>query len=508
MLPLANTPKLRAEPPSTDVRPSDPAILHSLRFMRERRGKILLSSAAILIPCFWHRHIEAGDLGSHLYNAWLAQLVHQGKAPGLWLAHQWNNVLFDFLLSTLGGIFSLQNAERIAVALAVLLFFGGSFALVGAANRRAPWSLLPLLAMISYGWTFQMGFVNYYISLGFAFFGVALLWRGNRWERVAALLLFVPLAYMAHPLGLLWFLAAAIYVGLAMTTPRRYQSALFCAACGALVLLHFYLARHFVMDRPDLPYSFFTGADQFVLFGGRYNAVKLAAVILAIAAFGADLVARRREPHRDASYAIPLQLYLLAELGVVLLPDGIHLPPYASAIALLTERLTSVAAVLACCVLGTMRPRQWHWIAFGALALVFFAFVYRDTATIDHMETRVEQLVRTLPPGSRVMATVMPFPGSRVVIQHIVDRACIGHCFSYGNYEPASGQFRVRATSPNPYAMWNDRDTAAMEEGWYEVRPQDLPVYQIYQCSRGQTDMCVAPLAAGDGNDDLGVHPP
>src|SRR5262249_52154204 len=44
---------------------------------------ILAVSVLLLIPCFWHRRIEAGDLPSHVYNAWLAQLIGQGQAPGL-----------------------------------------------------------------------------------------------------------------------------------------------------------------------------------------------------------------------------------------------------------------------------------------------------------------------------------------------------------------------------------------------------------------------------------------
>jgi len=36
--------------------------------------------------------------------------------------------------------------------------------------------------------------------------------------------------------------------------------------------------------------------------------------------------------------------------------------------------------------------------------------------------------------------------GAVQFIAHSVDRACIGHCFSYSNYEPSSGQFRVRAS--------------------------------------------------------------
>ncbi len=59
---------------------------------------IVVISALLLILCFWHRHIEAGDLGSHLYNAWLAQLIEQGRTPGLYTVRPWTNILLDVLL--------------------------------------------------------------------------------------------------------------------------------------------------------------------------------------------------------------------------------------------------------------------------------------------------------------------------------------------------------------------------------------------------------------------------
>ncbi len=64
----------------------------TLAFLRRKRWLILAVSAAVLIPCFWHRRIEAGDLGSHVYNAWLAQLIEKGQAPGLYIAKRWNNI--------------------------------------------------------------------------------------------------------------------------------------------------------------------------------------------------------------------------------------------------------------------------------------------------------------------------------------------------------------------------------------------------------------------------------
>jgi len=162
------------------------------RFIADRWIRLLTISALILVPCFWHRHIEAGDLGSHVYNAWLVQLIEHGQAPGLRIAYPSTNILFDSLLSGLAKILGLHAAEILSVAIAVLIFFWGAFALVTAETRRAPWLLTPLLAMVAYGWTFEMGFFNYYISLGLSFFALAILWRGTIRECAVAIVL-IPL---------------------------------------------------------------------------------------------------------------------------------------------------------------------------------------------------------------------------------------------------------------------------------------------------------------------------
>src|SRR6202045_5298316 len=105
------------------------------QFLRTRKWAILAVSVVIIVPCVWQRRIEAGDLGSHVYNAWLAQLIERGQAPGLYLARQWNNVLFDFLLLKLGNLFGLAAAQKILVPSCVLVFFWGAFALVAAVSR-------------------------------------------------------------------------------------------------------------------------------------------------------------------------------------------------------------------------------------------------------------------------------------------------------------------------------------------------------------------------------------
>src|ERR1700722_5723652 len=490
-----------------ETEPSSSAFAISALFLRRNSFKILAVSAVVLVPCLWHRRIAAGDLASHMYNAWLAQLIERGQVTGLWLEARWNNVLFDLLVSGLGKFFSLQVTEKIGVSLCVLVFFWGAFALVSAASKRAPWFLVPLFAMIAYGYTFHMGFFNYYLSLGLAFFGIAIFWRGKKWERLIPMVI-APLILLAHPLGLAWMAGAIVYIAIAETIPMQYQPWLLLIAGIALALIHFDFWRHYeIMVQPNAFY-FFNGADQLLLFGPRYDIPRIALICFAVAALAVDIYARTLDRADLKKYAIPAQLYVLLILAARLLPDAIRFRPGNSAlIALLTERLTSVTVVVFCCVLGAMRPRWWYSIGFTAIAAVFFAFVYQDTKIVNQMEDKAAQLERTLPRNSRVLATIKPpQPGSRISIQHIADRACIAYCFSYGNYEPSS-EFRVRASQGNPYVMSDYDQVVDMEDGTYEVQPEDLPAYQLYQCSPSGTELCIRSLEAGEQNDRLGVHP-
>ena len=483
------------------------ALLQAFTFARAQALRILIVSAAVVIPCFWHRDIVSSDLGSHLYNAWLAQLIRQGRLPGLWIARQYTNVLFDYLLSGFGAAFGLHLGEKLAVSLAVLVFFWGSFALVAAAARRAPWFLAPCIALFAYGWTFHLGLFNYYLSLGFAFFALAILWRGSVREWIAVVPL-GALCVLGHPLGLAWLAGGGAYVVVAERMPHRaYQLLESLVAAALLFGAHKYVWAHYnVYSEPDPP-STFTGLDQLYLFSPRYHVVQYALIAFAVIALIVDSVYVRGKRDAWGAYLLPLQLLALAEFGVQLAPGGVHFPPPTAALALVTERLTSISAVLICCVLGVMRPRKWHLAASAGIAVIFFGLVYRHTAAVLRMEQQVVQLVSQLPPNQRVMGTILSPPDSRVLLQHILDRACIGRCWSYGNYEPSTGLFRVRAAPGNPYVLSSYDDAVDMENGEYTVQPEDLPVYQVYQCDESGTRLCIRPLEAGEENDRLGVHP-
>ncbi len=480
------------------------ALAQSFGFARKYWIRLLGISVILLVPCFWHRTIVATDLGSHLYNAWLAQLIRHGQAPGLWIARQWTNVLFDLLLTGFGSLFGFAAAEKLAVSIVMLIFFWGSVAFICAATRRAPWFLMPCIAIVTYGWTFHMGFFNYYLSLGLSFFCLAILWRGKNWERIIAIAM-MPLILMAHPFGFIWVVAAALYIALAETIPRRYGFILVILAGASLLLIHAYFWSHYIVEPEPGRFYRFNGLDQLVLLGSRYYMPERALLIFAIVAVAIDAI-RHRKRGFWTDLSTPLQLYIVAELAILLFPRGVTFPTHV-AIALITDRLTSVSAVLGCCVLAAMQPKKWHFAVSSLIAVVFFSLVYKDTGTINRMEMEVERLVTALPPGQRVVATIMPLGDSRISVQHIVDRACIGHCFDYGNYEPGSAVFRVRALPGNPYVI-DDYDLATdTEEGTYVVQPEDLPLYQVYQCTESGTELCIRPLQAGEENDRLGVHP-
>jgi hypothetical protein len=479
-------------------------------FLRQNSLQSLAISAAVLIPCFWHRRIEAGDLASHTYNAWVAQLIERRQVPGLWLARQWNNVLFDMCLSRLGGLVGLRLAEKICVSAAVLIFFWGAFAMVGAITRRAPWSLTPCIAMFAYGWTFQQGFLNYYISLGLAFFGIALLERGRGLERA-----FVPvllaLAWMAHPLGVAVLLGLGFYVLAAAKLEARNQPLLFTGTALLLMQASNYIVRHYPVYWPDRGtlQAFLThsGADQLLLYSARYRLPADLLVAFVPICLAVDVYFRRKRHEALSIYALPLQLYGLAFLVGILLPSAVMLSRYAVPVGLLQARLTSLTGLMACCLLGVAKPQKWHLPCLAAIAIVFFLFLYADTGQLNKMEEQIENYASAMTPGQRVIANIGPPTGSRLLINHMVDRACIGLCFSYGNYEPSSGQFRVRAQAGNPFVISDGARVGQVEGGSYVVRVEDLPISGIYRCRINETELCVRELGVGERNGFVDAQP-
>ncbi|HLW84179.1 MAG TPA: hypothetical protein VKR60_03130 [Candidatus Sulfotelmatobacter sp.] len=487
---------------------TEPLWFRAVGFVGERWLRIIAISIILLLPCFWHKRIEAGDLASHTYNAWLAQLISRGQAPGLYLVRQWNNVLVDVALAKLGGAVGFAAAEKIVVSACVLIFFWGAFAFIAAATRRPPWVLTPAIAMIAYGWTFQMGFMNYYVSLGFAFFAAALFWRGHGIDWIAGLFL-TGLVLLAHPMGFLALLGIVAYIRLAEMCYGWRRWAVFGSAFLAVLALHWYIVRHFQVGYWDTAtFYLMNGADQLVLYGKFYLIPAMFALIFGAGCFIYGRMQGRKTGEPRWAVRTALELWVILLFVAAMIPEVLFLPQYAAPIAFAVARLTSVTAIVGLCILGSVQPRKWHLAGLGACAAIFFVLLYRDTGTLNRMEHQIEEMVKTLPQGRRVTETVFGPQEWRIqFINHMVDRACVGRCFTYSNYEPSSGQFRIRVRPGSPLVTDSADHSEAMENGEYEVRPQDLPTTQIYQCDEKDfTRLCVRDLAAGEKNGRLGYR--
>jgi hypothetical protein len=480
-------------------------------FLRQFKLRVLLISVLLVLPCVWHRRIEAGDLPSHVYNAWLAQLIARGQAPGLYIVTQWHNVLFDVTLLRLANVVGLAAAQKIVVSICVLVFFWGAFALIRATTGRPPWFFIPCLAMLAYGYSFSMGFMNYYLSLGLACFAMAILWNARRSDWiVGAVIAFVAL--LAHPIGFLWMVGTLAYIHVRARVPGWWKLALPLSAASAFAAVKWYMSR-----RPDLfvdwdrgPFYFYNGADQLALYGQRYFYLAGAAFFFGVVCAATDLFSRGRESSSWKPFELPFELYAVTFCATALLPENLRLSVNAGWIGVLGSRLTTISAILGLCILATLKQRKWHLAGFGVCAIAFFGFLYQDTGWLNRLEANAEKLVENLPSGTRVIVTARAPADSRIAfVGHAIERACIGHCFSYANYEPASREFRIRVGKESRLAIASTDLGEDMSSGEYELDDSDLPMKQIYQCDGGDlTKLCIRDLLAGETNGRLSVKLP
>jgi hypothetical protein len=483
-----------------------------IAILREPRLRFAFVSAVLLIPCLWHPRIEAGDLPSHVYNAWLAQLIEKGQAPGLYLARQWNNILFDYCLLHAANVVGFPAAQKIVVSACVLIFFWGVFALIAAITDRLPWFLAPCIAMLCYGYSFNMGFLNYYLSIGLACLSLAFFWRGRGMDWIAGIVL-MPSVLLAHPIGFVWLIGTLAYMQIRKRLPGWWKLALPLSAVAGFFPFYWYLTQHavkFTADWDRGPFYLYNGADQLALYGQRY--VWLAAGLFCFGVFcvAFEAIAGCRGKESWKPSALLFELFFVTFFATALLPENLRLSLYAGWVGLLGSRLTTISAILGLCILGFLKSRKWHVAGFGACAVVFFGFLYQDTKWLNQLEANAEALVRTSPPGTRVIPTIWAPAGSRVAfVGHVVDRACIGYCFNYANYEPSSGQFRVRVRPGSRVVTDSSDDSEDMSAGQYAVQDEDLPLKQIYQCDPADlTRLCIRDLQSGEKNGRIGYHPP
>jgi hypothetical protein len=436
---------------------------------------ILLISALLLLPCFWQPLIQAGDLSSHVYNAWLAGEIEAGRTAGLAIVAPWTNVLFDKLLASLIAVSGVDSGQKLAMSLLVLNFFWAAFWTVSVVAGKRPWFLVPLLAAFTYGWTFHAGFCNYLLALGLALWALGVLARGRlavHFVAAAALALF---SLAAHPLPVVWALGIASYWGVAERLEAGKRIPLLLSAMGALALLA--LSLRIAFSTRWAPEQLFqaTGFDQLWVYGGPAYVSLFALTFVPFLAFLIEFAP-------GSLKALPTQIFLLTAFTIAVIPTRIDFPMYRHGLVFISDRMSLAAAVAACVLLAQIKPPRIVKAALLVLPAIFFAAIYKDAAALNRIEAKMRLALREVPRGSRVVGGLkLCTPGSRLdPLAHMVDRACAGSCFSYANYEPSTWQFRIRAVSPSPQVVTSYADAWALESGSYVVRESDTPLYQVY----------------------------
>jgi len=220
-----------------------------------------------------------------------------------------------------------------------------------------------------------------------------------------------------------------------------------------------------------------TGVDQLWIFDTKYY-LAMTALMMAEALLFLRLA--RTGGARRVISSIPFHLAVIAAAAVFVLPTAVQIPGYAHLLAFLAERLSLGVGVCVCAVLAAAEPRRVERYAIAAAALLYFGMVYRDERVLNAFEDRLQRAVAPVPPGDRVISLILGDYGMRAnAVTHMIDRVCLGRCYSYANYEPSTKQFRIQAVAPNRIVAADYGDSFRLQTGGYVVQDADAPLHAV-----------------------------
>jgi hypothetical protein len=471
-------------------------------------AKAIIASVAVLIPCFWQPSIQAGDLSSHLYNAWLT-LEHQaGRVSGLTLAPVWTNSLFDRMLEATMKSGGPWAAEHVCTAVAVLTFFWGLIACTTNGSRSF-WSVLPLAAMLVYGTIFRLGFLNFYLATAISLWGMAVFFYCGGWLRFVGVPIFA-IAILFHAAPVAWAVGVLVFVEASRRLPEQRRVAFFALAAMVIVIGITAIRTWMHTESPSPAWSLTAflsaaGVIPYCALSDKYIYVCLEILLVFY------LVAQRHV--RAGAGALLLKDPLVHACGLmvlacVIVPEHMYLPMYAAPFGFIDMRLAFFTAILTLVLLSRCKLKGGELMILYVAASLFFYFSWVDERTANLLEHQITKKIADVPAGARVVAVFSREPLQMSFFAHAVDRACIGRCLSYANYEPTTMQFRLRALPHSP-AVLPLAEQSRFEGGTYVVRPQDAPLFVLRACRDGEPVMCTDKLEAGATVErrDLRVQP-
>jgi hypothetical protein len=367
-----------------------------------RKRWYIALSVLLLAPVYWQPRVQAGDLSSHVYNAWLTHLIETGRTQGLVIVSQTTNILFDLMLGGLFRLFGAELAQRISVSVAVLVFVWGAFRFVSVAGGRPAWHLLPCIAMLAYGWVFHMGFFNFYLSMGLCFWVLAVVWEWRpRSVAIAAPLL--ALACLAHALPVVWTVGLLVYQGLARRMSPRARVFVTAGWLLGMVLLQIVVGHTMFSRWSPQQIGMATGADQVWVFDGKYYVV-LVGLLIVWGMLFLDLL--KDSGPRSVVSSLPFQFCVISAAAVSALPTIILLPGFHHSLVYIAERMSLGVGICVCALLAAARPRAFQRYAMALVVAVFFGFLYRDEKILNAIEDRMGGVISQIPAGQRLVSRV------------------------------------------------------------------------------------------------------
>jgi hypothetical protein len=163
------------------------------------------------------------------------------------------------LLTLLGRLMPLEDAEKVLVSLAILLLPAALLLLLRRALPRRTGNALLALPFVV-GWAFAMGFLSFLFAMGFGVLALALGWeapageapRQTAWLSRALAALSFLLSVWFHPVGaLITGLALLLLEAPVLARPSSWSRLLVVVSPGALFLAASYLAARTAAPTPE-----------------------------------------------------------------------------------------------------------------------------------------------------------------------------------------------------------------------------------------------------------------
>jgi len=271
----------------------------AIRFLRQFKLRVSLLSTLLGIPCLWHRRIEAGDLASSCVTTCGSRSslkrAGAGALPGEPLGQR-SIRLHTVAPSEFSWVFHRGENCRICLRVDFLL---GRFCVRRRADDRLPWFLTPCIAMLAYGYSFTMGFMNYYLSLGLAC--SALRCFGARGEGNGFMARCSCRSYCSRTrLGLCGSSAFWLYVKLRANLRGGGNSCCHWQR-WRVSWVYWFMAQHaakYLVDWDRGPFYFYNGAINWRFTGSVTSIFAGAAFLFGFFSVAVDLYAGRRDTSR------------------------------------------------------------------------------------------------------------------------------------------------------------------------------------------------------------------